>query len=126
MLRKRTAKNHARTAGQFGDLLTERPEIGGELVTDLKNHETAKADDARRCWYANADAISTFLAGINACWNEEKWREFFYSHLEMTEKEATLRLQSDYAADIRMYDQIETEALRMADDMFCGLAMRCR
>lgn len=126
LLRKRTAKNHARTAGQFGDLLTENPEIGGELVTDLKNHETAKADDTRRRWYANADAISAFLAGINACWNEEKWREFFYSHLEMTEKEATLRLQSDYAADIHMYDQIETEALRMADDMFCGLAMRCR
>lgn len=126
LLRKRTAKNHARTAGQFGDLLTEHPEIGGELVTGLKNHETAKTDDARRRWYANADAISAFLAGINACWNEEKWREFFYSHLEMTEKEATLRLQSDYAADIHMYDQIETEALRMADDMFCGLAMRCR
>lgn len=44
----------------------------------------------------------------------------------MTEKEAALRLQSDYAADIRTFDQIETEALRMADDMFCGLAMRCR
>ncbi|MEF2814284.1 MAG: hypothetical protein U0N00_06885 [Oscillospiraceae bacterium] len=44
----------------------------------------------------------------------------------MTEKEAALRLQSDYAADIRMFDQIKTEALRMADDMFCGLAMRCR
>lgn len=26
----------------------------------------------------------------------------------MTEKEAALRLQSDYAADIRMFDQIET------------------
>ncbi|MEF2648040.1 MAG: hypothetical protein U0M79_05380 [Oscillospiraceae bacterium] len=36
MLRKRTAKNHARTAGHFGDLLTEHPEIGGELVTSLK------------------------------------------------------------------------------------------
>lgn len=92
-------------------------------MTDLKNHETAKADDARRRWYANADAISAFLAGINACWNEEKWREFFYSHLEMTEKEATLRLQSDYAADIRMFDQIETEALRMADD--CSAAWPC-
>lgn len=123
---KEPPKIRAHTAGQFGDLLTEHPEIGGELVTDLKNHETAKADDARRRWYANADAISAFLAGINACWNEEKWREFFYSHLEMTEKEATLRLQSDCAADIRMFDQIETEALRMADDMFCGLAMRCR
>lgn len=123
---KEPPKIRAHTVGQFGDLLTEHPEIGGELVTDLKNHETAKADDARRRWYANADAISAFLASINACWNEEKWREFFYSHLEMTEKEATLRLQSDYVADIRMFDQIETEALRMADDMFCGLTMRCR
>lgn len=120
MLRKRCAKDPARTVGQSGDLLTEHLEIGGALVTDLKNRETAKADDARRRWYANADAISAFLAGINACWNEEKWREFFDG------KEATLRLQGDYAADIRMFDRIETEALRMADYMFCGLAMRCR
>ena len=48
-------------------------------------------------------------------------------------KEATLRLQGDYAADIRMFDRIETEALRMADYMFfrsnylsAGLAMPCR
>ena len=39
-------------------------------------------------------------------------------------KEASLRLQGDYVADIRMFDRIETEALRMADYMFCGLAMR--
>lgn len=41
-------------------------------------------------------------------------------------KEATLRLQGDYAAGIRMFDRIETEAQRMAAYMFCGLAMRCR
>ena len=93
-------------------------------MTDLKNSETAKADDARRRWHANADAISAFLAGINACWNEEKWCEFFYSHLEMTAKRP--RCACDYAADIRMFDRIETEALRMAAYMFCGLAMRCR
>lgn len=29
-------------------------------------------------------------------------------------KETTLRLQGDYAAGIRMFDRIETEALRMA------------
>ena len=38
-------------------------------------------------------------------------------------KEATLRLQGDYAADIRMFDRIETEALRMAAYMFCGHAL---
>ena len=51
---------------------------------------------------------------------------FFYSHLEMTEKEAALRLQSDYAADIRRCDRSASEARRMAVDLFCGLAMRCR
>lgn len=76
LLRKRRAKDPARTAGQSGDLLTERLEIGGALVTDLKNRETAKADDARRRWYANAEAISAFLAGINACWNEENGAGF--------------------------------------------------
>ena len=46
----------------------------------------------------------------------------------MAEKEATLRLQGDYAADIRMCDRIETEPPRMADDMFavwpCAAAER--
>ena len=46
--------------------------------------------------------------------------------LEMTEKEAILRLRGDYAADIRIFDQIEAEALRMADYTFCGLATHCR
>lgn len=76
LLRKRCAKDPARTAGQSGDLLTEHLEIGGALVTDLKNRETAKADDARRRWYANADAISAFLAGINACWKEKNGASF--------------------------------------------------
>ncbi len=39
----------------------------------------------------------------------------------MTEKEATLRLQGNYAADINMFDNIETEAYKMADYMFDGI-----
>lgn len=48
-----------------------------------------------------------------------------YSHLEMTEKEATLRLQGNYSADIRVFNDIESEAFAMANDMFCGLVNRC-
>ena len=44
-----------------------------------------------------------------------------YSHLEMTEKEATLRLEGNYTADIKTFDAIEKEALKMADYMFCGI-----
>lgn len=44
-----------------------------------------------------------------------------YSHLQMTEKEAMLRLQGNYTADINVFDDIENEAFKMADYMFCGI-----
>lgn len=48
-----------------------------------------------------------------------------YSHLKMTEKEAVLRLQGNYTADIKMFDSIENEAFKMADYMFCGIIKTC-
>ena len=48
-----------------------------------------------------------------------------YSHLEMTENEATLRLQWNYSADIEVFDDIENEALKMADYMICGIISNC-
>lgn len=44
-----------------------------------------------------------------------------YSHLKMTKKETALRLQGEYEEDIRMFDEIEIEALKMADYMSCGI-----
>ena len=49
------------------------------------------------------------------------WRCMMYDHLEMTEMEATLRLNGKYEDDIRIFDKIETEALKMADYMYCGI-----
>lgn len=48
-----------------------------------------------------------------------------YSHLEMTEKEAVLRLQGKYLADMEIFESIEEEALKMADYMFCGIITAC-
>lgn len=48
-----------------------------------------------------------------------------YSQLEMTGKEAALRLQGDYTADIRLFGSIENEALKMAEYMFCGILKCC-
>ena len=78
-------------------------------------------DQARRKWYANADDIAKFLADINHCWSETKWKAMLYDHLEMTEKEAVLRLNGKYAEDIRVFDSIEKEALKMADYMTQGI-----
>lgn len=111
----------ARVANRFRELLREHLLIGGDLVTALKNQQAAKADEDRTKWYANADEISRFLAGINPNWSEETWKTMFYDHLEMTEEEASLRLAGRYAEDIQMFDRIEAEALKMADYMAEGV-----
>lgn len=111
-------------AGEFKNLLTEHLKIGGDLVNADKDMDTAKADDLRRKWYENADEIAAFLAGINPCWSECKWRDMMYSHLSMTEKEAALRLKKQYPKDIKMFGMIENEALEMGSYMACGISQQ--
>lgn len=105
----------------FVNLFTQHLLIAADLVNAAKNGDTSAANEARTKWYKNADEISAFLASINPYWNEQVWRNLFYSHLQMTEQEATLRLAGKYAADVNLYDIIEQEALKMADYMFYGL-----
>lgn len=108
-------------ANRFQVLLAEHIQIGGELVNALKNYDQKAADCARKKWYANSDEIAKFLACINPCWSESKWRNMLYDHLKMTEKEAALHLQCCYDKDIEIFDKIESEALMMSDYMFCGI-----
>lgn len=106
---------------KFQMLLTEHLQLGGKLVNAAKNNDQKAANCIRKKWYANADEISKFLACINPCWCESKWKKMFYEHLEMMEKEAGMRLQCCYEKDIEIFDKIECEALMMADYMFCGI-----
>ena len=104
----------------FEYLFTQHLLIAADLVLAAKNKDMVKANEAREKWYQNADDIASFLAEINPHWEFEKWKKLFYHHLQMTEEEATLRLERKYAEDVAIYDQIEEEALEMADYMFEG------
>ena len=86
-----------------------------------KDNRTPEENELRRQWYENADEIAAFFACVNPFWCENKWRTMLYSHLEMTEKEAGLRLNKEYRKDIAMFGQIETEAMKMADEMSAGI-----
>ena len=111
----------AQPAGEFERLLTAHLTIAGQLVTAAKQGDDDAVTDLRRQWYANADTIAAFLAELNPCWIEEWWRSMLYEHLELTEQEAIHRLNGDYAKDIDIYDKIEEEALKMADEMANGI-----
>lgn len=108
-------------ASRFENLLTNHLTIAADLVEATKSGNTRAAADAEKKWYENADEIAAFLASINPYWNESEWRNMLREHLSLVTAEAVNRLNGNYAADIRVYDQIEDQALKMADVMSMGI-----
>lgn len=108
-------------ANQFKELLKQHLIIAGDLVNVAKQGDTQKVNDARKRWYKNADDIAMFLATINPFWNQKQWQMLLYDHLKMTENEAVTRLTKAYEENVKQYDEIENEALKMADYMYYGI-----
>lgn len=115
-----------RTARMFDDLLSQHLMIAADLVNAAKSDDLRTVAQKRAAWYANADSIAAFLAGVNPFWNKETWRAMLYDHLKMTEDEATGMLQRRFADSIAQYDAIQEEALRMADEMGYGIIKQLR
>lgn len=111
----------AEKVNQIEKLFTEHLTIAAQLVNQAKAGDAEGAAATRTKWYQNADEIAGFLSSINPFWRRKVWQSMLFSHLKMTEEEATLRLQGQYAEDIAIYDDIEAEALEMADYMADGI-----
>lgn len=108
-------------ASKFSDLLTNHLTIAAQLVKAAKAHDNNAAAQAEKQWYTNANEIAAFLAQINPYWSEQEWRRLLHMHLAMTKQEAVDYLNHDYAASVSTFDNIEREALEMADVMTNGI-----
>lgn len=108
-------------ANKFKELLEQHLLIAADLVNSAKAQDAKGVEQARKEWYMNADDIASFLASINPYWSKREWQRLLYDHLKMTEDEAVKRLNGQYAEDIKIYDDIEDEALLMADEMSSGI-----
>lgn len=111
-------------ANEFARLLREHLTIAAELVKELKSGNTQAARDAQTRWYANADAIAEFLARINPYWSKVEWQQMMYEHLRLLTEEVVSRIGKDYAKNVAVSDQIEPQALEMADMMTSGIVQQ--
>jgi hypothetical protein len=110
-----------KVASKFSDLLTSHLVIAAQLVKAAKAGDNKTASDAEKKWYANADEIATLLGSINPYWSKESWRAMLHKHLQLVKTEAVSMLTKNYAAGINVYDEIENQALGMADVMTEGI-----
>ncbi|MCE5236560.1 MAG: acetylglutamate kinase [Clostridiaceae bacterium] len=113
-------------AAVFEGLLRDHLLIAGAFVNATKAGDQQEAEKQKKKWYANADDIAAFLHEINPYWNEKVWKELLYDHLGMLEDEATAIMESQYEKSIDIFDQIQAEAMKMADYMAYGILKQTR
>lgn len=111
----------ATAAQTFAQLIRDHLLIAIKLVGAVKQGDTSAAAQAEKEWYANADAIAAFLAGVNPYLASNAFKDMFYRHLALTKAEALAILTGNYQTSISTYDQIEREALEMADMISKGI-----
>lgn len=103
-------------------LLKEHIIIAAELVMAAKNGQTAKVEDAKKRWAANADQIADFLSGANPKnWPAADTRQMMREHLGATTDEVVARLGGDWAGDIAAFEKVHAQILHMADMLADGI-----
>lgn len=105
----------------YGNLIKEHLVIAADLVkAAIKGDQQAVASIERK-WYANADQIVDLLGRINPYFPKEAFRKMFYKHLTLVKSEATTLISKDYKANIEIFDQMEQDALMIADTITASI-----
>lgn len=101
--------------------MTEHLTIGSDLITALRDDQTAEAEALTRRWYQNADQLAEALSSINPFYNIDEVQRMLYDHLDLTTQEVEARLANDFEVDIAAFNRVEQEALSMADYFSSGI-----
>jgi hypothetical protein len=109
---------------QLTDLLYPHIKISAEVVKAARAGNAGALDEANKRWYANADEISAFLSKANPNWKFADMKLMMNDHLKLTTDEAVARIKKDYDADVKAYDAVHIEILKMADMLSEGIVMQ--
>jgi hypothetical protein len=103
-------------------LLREHILIAADLIAVAKSGDTAAVTSQEARWTANADQIATLLSKANpGSWKLGPMKAMMHDHLRLTTDEVVARLQHKWAADVRAYDRIQLQILRMSDMLANGI-----
>lgn len=107
---------------QLTELLEEHILVAVEVIDAAKNGDDVAFQDALDRWYVNGDEIGAFLNAANPkFWPLDEMQAMMKSHLDLTLKEASARLNGDFAGDIAAYEEVHADILEMADMLSSGI-----
>ena len=107
---------------KLAGLLKEHILTAATLIDAARVGDTAKKEEASKQWYANADAIASFLSDANPKnWPLADMKSMMRHHLDLTAAEVSAGLTKNWAADITAYDDVHGQILKMADMLSAGI-----
>jgi len=107
---------------KLAGLLKEHILTAAALIEAARVGDTAKKEDTSKQWYANADAIASFLSEANPKnWPLADMKSMMRHHLDLTMAEVSAGLTKNWAADIAAYDEVHEQILKMADMLSAGI-----
>ena len=109
-------------AQTFENLLSGHITIFGELINAAEAADTNQVDAIWQRWLNNANEIAEFLANSNPNWSIEDWSAMMMEHLEMLRNNLSYMLEQNYSAAVDSFDDIDMQAMEMADMMAEGIA----
>lgn len=102
-------------------LLKDHIMIATEVVTAAKTGNKPGLDASQKKWSANGRDIAAFLSGANPNWPKATLETMLQKHLDLTTGEVVGRLNKDWAADIKAYDDGHAHMLMFADALTNGI-----
>lgn len=103
-------------------LLRDHIMVATEVVKAAKAGDKTQLTAAQKKWSANGKEIAAFLSGANPNWSKKGLEEMLQKHLDLTTGEVVGRLNKDWAADIKAYDDGHAHMLMFADMLTDGIA----
>ena len=116
------AKFYGAPAGQqLTTLLEEHITIAVDLIKAAKAGDKSTQQKADARWQQNATQIADFLSKANPNWPKATLAEMMKKHLSTTTNEVVARLNKDWEADVRAFDEVYDHILHMADALSDGI-----
>jgi hypothetical protein len=107
---------------QLTALLRQHILIAADLIAAAKKGDQAGVARESARWTRNADRIAAFLNKANPrAWKLGAMKAMLHEHLRLTTNEVLARLHQNWALDVRTYDKVNAQALRMADMLAAGI-----
>jgi hypothetical protein len=106
---------------QLASLLREHITTAGQVVDAAKSGSKEDFEKYNKLWYENADKIADFLSGANPNYSNKTLKDMLHKHLQLLTDAVVARLNKDWKADIKAYDQGEDHIIKLADVLSDGI-----